>query len=945
MKKRKVTLKSTGDFYVVGMGASAGGLEAFERFFQHMPENPGMAFILVPHLDPTHASLMPSLLQKSSKMTVEQVKNGTRVKPNVIYVVPPNHNLAILKGTLQLMDPVLTSGQKMPIDFFLRSLALDKGNRAVCVILSGMGSDGTLGLRAIKGELGLAMVQSPDSAKYDSMPKSAIDTDLADFILPPESMPARLIAFAKYSHKTASFQVIPPEGKVPDAMKKIFVILRNATGHDFSSYKKNTVYRRIERRMNMHQIKNISTYVRFFQESPKEINSLFKEMLIGVTGFFRDSEAFEKLKRDIIPVLLDKKPVDYQIRVWVPGCSTGEEAYSVAICLREYIESAKLHCGVQVFATDIDSDAIDIARQGVYPASIATDVSKERLKRFFTAEEGTFRIRKEVRDMLVFATQSVIKDPPFTKMDIISCRNLLIYLDGTLQKRVIPLFHYSLRRGGILFLGTSESVGGFTDLFVTIEKKWKIFRRTDESSRLSIGLEFPVSADLHSNGEVWKKTPEPSTAHLAERMLLASYAPPGVVANMAGDILYIHGKTGRFLEPAPGEAKWNIHEMGREGLKPEIAAAIRRMKTSRMSVVLKGLKVRYNGGFITVDVTVLPMLRGENAPELLLIVFEEKATVALARSTDKTGFRVRNNNKVIDLEKELLITRENLHTTIEELETANEELKSTNEELQSTNEELETTKEEQQSLNEELTTVNSELQGKIDELIVSNNDMKNLLNSTSIPTIFLDMDLRIKRYTPHATRVINLIQSDIGRPVGDLVTKIHYNSFIDDARAVLSDLVFREREVESLSGEWYMMKILPYRTVNNVIDGVVITFQDTTESKLAREEISYYRSFPELDPDPVAEIDLSEGEITYANPAARKTLRLLSGGPEERDVAAALAGAARRAVAAGKETDETTLPLIDSQFRIRIALVPERNRARMYLHDLAAGAEEEKGPS
>jgi two-component system CheB/CheR fusion protein len=837
------------DFYIVGMGASAGGLDAFERFFRRMPNDSGMAFILVPHLDPTHISIMPELIQKCSKMDVIQVKDGVHVQPNSVYIVPPNNELAIINGVLQLMEPQKAPGPRMPIDYFFRSLAEDQCEKAICVILSGMGTDGTLGLRAVKGNLGMAIAQDPQSAKYDSMPRSAIETDLVDYVLPPQKMPERLIAYAKHASKKVAPKLVPAEGKTPDALQKIFILLRSHTGHDFSAYKLNTIYRRIERRMNIQQIDKISNYVKYLQQNSVEIETLFRELLIGVTNFFRDQEAFEALKIKALPEILEGKPRDYVIRAWVPGCSSGEEAYSIAIVLREHMEKLKKHFSAQIFATDIDSNAIETARTGVYPGSISVDVNPTRLKRFFTSEDNVYHIKKDIREMLVFAPQDIIKDPPFTKLDLVCCRNLLIYLDSQLQKKLLPLFYYSLKPGGILFLGSSETIGGFTDLFSAIDKKWKIFRREKSVSAAQVVVEFPVTPSIERAYKVEIDTPlEVNMQQLAEKTLLDRYAPPSVLINIKGEILYIHGRTGKYLEPAPGEARWNIYEMVREGMKLELPTAVRKAGAQNKEVTRKELQVKINGAIQTVHLTVKPLDTAQSeASDLMMVIFED--AILPTREEPPKGRRNRKkktDERVDALEKELQHTKENLQTTIEEVETSNEELKSTNEELQSTNEELqstneelETSKEEQQSLNEELATVNTELQGKIDELTIANNDMKNLLDSLDIPMIFLDMDFFVKRFTSHATKVINLIHSDIGRHIGDIVTKLKNVNLVEDANLILNDLVYREREVQNHEGHWYNMKVAPYRTTENVIDGVVVVFSDIHQQKQSVEKLQH----------------------------------------------------------------------------------------------------------
>jgi two-component system CheB/CheR fusion protein len=850
-KKVAARAQTQKDFYVVGMGASAGGLEAFEKFFLSMSEDSGMAFILVPHLDPTHASIMPDLMQKYTKMKVIQIEDGITVQPNSVYIVPPNKDLAILHGTLQLIEPTGAHGLRMPIDYFFRCLAEDQREKAICVILSGMGTDGTFGLKAIKGELGMAMVQDPNSAKYDAMPRSAIQTGLVDYILPPEKMPEQLIGYTKYIAHEAGPGITPTGGKTPDALQKIFVLLRTHTGHDFSAYKQNTICRRVERRINVHQIDNVSNYVRYLQQNPNEVESLFKELLIGVTNFFRDPEGFESLKQKALPQLLKDKPNGYSVRAWVPGCSSGEEAYSVAILLRECMAELKRTFNVQIFGTDLDTDAINAARLGIYPNSISVDVSPDRLKRFFRKENNAYRIKKEIREMLVFAPQDIVKDPPFTKLDLLCCRNLLIYLNSELQKKLLPIFHYSLRPDGILFLGSSETTGGFVDLFAVIDKRWKIYKRKESASATRAIVEFPVprGPDRDPEMQVAERATgtirEVNLSKLIEKTLLENFAPPCVITNEKGDIFYIHGRTGKYLEPAPGKARWNILEMAREGLKLRLPSAMRKAKSQKKAVTYESLQVKGNGSVQCINLTVKLMGDQEALEGLMMVVFEDMAPAREAKpAKTKRSQGKKADERIGALEEELQYTKENLQSTIEELETSNEELKSTNEELQSTNEELqsaneelETSKEELQSLNEELVTVNTELEGKIDELSVTNNDMKNLLDSIAIPTLFLDNDLCVKRFTKDAGEVINLIHTDIGRPISHIVSKLKYNELVKDARGVLKNLAYREQEVESKDGRWYLMRIMPYRTVDNVIDGVVITFSDIHEQKMATESI------------------------------------------------------------------------------------------------------------
>jgi two-component system, chemotaxis family, CheB/CheR fusion protein len=838
--KKPVFPGTTQGFYIVGIGASAGGLEAFEAVFRNMPENSGMAFVLVPHLDPNHASILPQLVQKCTKMHVVQVEDGTKVLPNTVYIVPPNKDLAILHGTLQLVEPTGSRAVRLPINYFFRSLAQDQRERAICIVLSGMGTDGALGLRAIKEDLGMAIVQAPETAKYDSMPRSAIETGLADYVLPPEKMGEHLIEYAKRGISKVSPKGFPKVGAVPDGMQKIHILLRSQTGHDFSLYKPNTVWRRIQRRMDVHQLDHISKYVRYLQENPQEVEILYKEILIGVTRFFRDPEAFQVLKEKVFLGYLRDKPDNDSIRVWVPGCSSGEEAYSVAMIMSECVDALDRHFNVQIFATDIDADALATARVGIYPESIAADVNADRLRHFFSKEDNTYRVKKKIREMLVFAPHDIIKDPPFTKLDLICCRNLLIYLESVLQKKLLPLFHYSLKPKGILFLGSSENIGGSVDLFSASDRKWKIFTRKDSAPGARTIMEFSPSPPKEKASEIHlRRSDETSIRQLAEGFLMKSYAPPSVLVNEKGDIQYVHGRTGKYLEPAPGESKFNILDMAREGLRGELSRAMHKAIAEKQVVICKSLRVRSNGEVQSVDLFVKPVMERGAPPGLLMVLFEDVGSAGKAMEAETKGKSQKKPNKHLEVvERELQYTKESLQSTIEELETVNEalnatneELQSTNEELQSTNEELETAKEEQQSLNEEVVMVNTELQNKVDELSRTNTDMKNLLDSTEIPTIFLDRELNIKRFTSHATKLIPLIPSDIGRPISHIVSNLKQGNPVKDAEEVLKKPELKELEVEAKDGHWYSMRILPYRTADNVIDGVVVSFLDIHDRK------------------------------------------------------------------------------------------------------------------
>jgi len=883
-------------FPIVGIGASAGGLAAFEAFFSGMPADadPGMAFVLVQHLAPDHKSILTDLIRRYTRMQAFEVQDGMAVRPNCAYIIPPNRDMAFLNGTLHLMEPSAPRGQRLPIDFFFISLAQDQHERAICIVLSGTGSDGTLGVRAIKGEGGMVMAQNPASTEYDGMPRSAIATGLVDYELPPAEMPPQLIAYVAHAFGRPPRPATAPAPKTENALKKIFILLRAQTSHDFSQYKPSTIHRRIERRMAVHQIVSLEEYVRYLQQTPAEVDALFRDLLIGVTSFFRDPEAYKAIEEQVIPKLYAGIPAGALVRVWSPGCSTGEEAYSLAILLAERQKAMKQSFKVQIFATDIDSRAIAVARAGLYPASVAADISPERLARFFTAEPAgsAYRIHKSIRDIVVFSEQNVIKDPPFSKLNLISCRNLLIYMGGDLQKKIIPLFHYALNPGGFLLLGTSETVGEFGDLFAAVDRKWKLYQRREDShsaQRLAQGRFLPPTPAVEA--------PAPRTAgkmtgagkrplrEWTEQALLEQVAPAAALVNGQGDILYLHGRTGMYLEPAPGEAGINnILKMAREGLRRDLTTALHKAAGIRETVRCPGVRVKSNGDFTMVNLTVRPVAAGAAAmPEapLYLVIIEdvpplapEREQAALHPIAEAGGPETSTDERVAALKRELRAKEEYLQTANEELETSNEELKSSNEEmqsvneeLQSTNEELETSKEELQSVNEELATVNSELQTKVADLSRANNDMNNLLAGTGIGTFFVDHQLRILRFTPAATRIINVILSDVGRPVNHILSNLAgYDRLAVDVQAVLDTLAPKEVEVQTQAGEWYSMRITPYRTLDNVIEGAVITFVDISRAKKAQEALreseSHFRQLAESLPQPVW-ICLPDGRCDY----------------------------------------------------------------------------------
>jgi two-component system, chemotaxis family, CheB/CheR fusion protein len=837
-------------FPIVGIGASAGGLAALEGFFQNLPDETGIAFVIIQHLDPNHKSMMGELLRKYTAMPTVRIQDGMAAAVDTIYLNPPDKNVSIFHGVFHLTEPTRAHGHNLPIDCFLRALAEDQGRRAICVILSGTGSDGTLGLKAIKGAGGMTMVQAHQQAEYNGMPRSAIDTGQADLVLPVEQMPAALQKYVQhpYLERPSTPESAPEE--LTTVLPKIFNLLRANLGHDFSGYRETTIRRRIERRMAVHRLDTLADYLRYLQQTPAEMRHLFKDLLIGVTNFFRDPEAFEVLSEQALPQLARQGGPDEPLRVWVTGCATGEEAYSLAIVLTETLERLRLQREIQVFASDLNPEAIEFARHAVYPESIAADVSAERLRRFFTHNEGAYKLKKQIRERVVFAAQNLLKDPPFSNLDLLSCRNLLIYLKPDLQKRLLPLFHYTLKPGGLLFLGASETIGEFTDLFAPLDQKAKIFQRRRAESKKP--PEHPASSFFEGRSIMPPLSPKDKPSQqvnlrgLIEKIVLEDYALPCVMLNDQYQVLYFLGRTDKFLEPPAGEPVFDVLAMARQGLKQPLRSALHKAGQHKKPIHCEGVRVKQNGPFRTVDVTVRPLLDRAFPSGALLVVFAERNLPdELPPSARQPAAKTESDphQYIQSLELDLQSAKESLQTTVEELETSNEELRSTNEELQSVNEELQssneelkTSKEELQSTNEELKTVNAELQHKVEELSQANNDINNLLASTDIATIFLDIELRIKRFTPAMTRLFNLINSDLGRPISDITSNfLDYATLAEDARAVLDTLERKELEIQSRAGSWYAMRIAPYRTLENIIDGVTVTFVDITTLRQARQ--------------------------------------------------------------------------------------------------------------
>ncbi len=892
-KKNKSKAVPESLFPIIGIGASAGGLAAFESFFSNFPTtHPDCAFVLVQHLAPDHTSILSDIIGRYTTMPTVQVEDGMKVQPSHVYIIPPNYDMALINGSLQLLTPLKPHGQRLPIDFFFNSLAQDQGNHAIGVILSGTGSDGTEGLVPIHQNGGIVMAQKTSSAQYDGMPSSAIATGLVDYELSPEEMGPVIVDYITHTlNHLVNTPAVNSDKKNENSLQKIFILLRAQTSHDFSQYKPSTIHRRIERRMSVHQIEDMDNYVQYLQQSPEEVEALFGDLLIGVTNFFRDPDVFAVLEEKIIPQLFEGKVAGDSVRVWSCGCSNGAEPYSIGILIQEYIESLKTPFHVQIFATDIDPQAISLARAGIYPSTIASDISPQRFKRFFNLEsDGRYRIHKNIRDMIIFSEQNLIKDPPFSRLDLISCRNLLIYMGSQIQKKIIPLFHYALNPKGILFLGTSEGIGEFENLFSDIDRKAKLYQRTediDATKRRLMSNFIPLSSPQHPHYEPLTINAPASVKiplrELTEQTLLEHLSPTGVLVDSLGDILYVYGHAGMYLEIPNGEpGVSNILQMACEGLKREVTVALHKVSTTGEIIHVPTLHITTNGHYMTASMTVRPVESQDASVQnkLYLIILEETLLPVSATADSSTNNTIpvdkNTNAHIVELQQELIAkddyikaTHQQLQSSNEELKSTNEEMQSINEELQSTNEELETSKEEMQSLNEELSTVNAELQTKVIDLSQSNNDMNNLLSGTGIATLFVDHQLNILRFTPTASTLINLINSDIGRPVGHIVSNlVDYHSLQSDIQNVLNTLIPKEIKLYTTMGKWFMMRIMPYRTLNNVIEGAVITFVDITEIVDAQE----LRHFAVVIHDAYDAITVQDmnGKIVAWNPSATR---------------------------------------------------------------------------
>jgi two-component system CheB/CheR fusion protein len=855
-------------FPIVGIAASAGGLEAFTQLLKYLLTDTGMAFVLIQHLDPNHKSLLSEILARTTQMPVTEVQDGVNVEPNKVYVIPPNTKMILSNGVLQLTPREKVQGKYMPADAFFTSLAADRGNKAIAVVLSGADGDGSLGLKAIKAAGGVTFAQCEDTAKFDSMPNTAVASGNVDFILPPQKIAEELVNLSRNRFISESLPVIAVEKLPPeegDVLATIFVLLRSQTGVDFSHYKPNTLDRRIQRRMLLYKLERLQDYAQFLQENPSEVKALYEEILIHVTYFFRDPEAFELLKEQVFPTIIQNKSVELPIRIWVAGCSTGEEVYSIAISLLEFLSDKVTPPPIQIFATDISEIAIEKARLGIYLENQMVEVSPERRRRFFNAlEGGGYQISKAVRELCVFARQNLGSGPPFSNLDLITCRNVLIYLDETLQKRILPIFHYSLNPTGFLLLGTSESTGKYSELFTLIDKKYKIYAKKLTANR-------PILSFVTSNYPIAKvdepKLPNENPSNEfdldrnTDQLILNHYVPVGVVINNKMEVLQLRGEIDLYLKLSPGKPSLNLFKMVRQGLLVELRATIYQAQRQKTLVKKQGLRIEEGDLSRIINIEVIPFKPSTEEEFYFLVLFEEAPpTVKNLNAVNAESFEqpylereiVRLRQELANANQERAATQKYLQAVIQEqehinqdLKVANEEILSSNEELQSTNEELETAKEEIQATNEELNTTNEELRSRNLELHQVNNDLTNLLGSINIPILILTSDLRVRRFTPMAQRLFNLIPTDAGRPLSDIRANLDVPELETLILEVLDTLSIKELEVQTLGGHWYNLRIRPYRTTENKIDGVVLVLIDIDVLKRSAATLEQARNYAE----------------------------------------------------------------------------------------------------
>jgi two-component system CheB/CheR fusion protein len=872
-----------GPINVVALGGSAGSLEALQAFLAKLPAEPGLAFVVVTHHPPGHRTYLPQILAEHTGLTVREAEPGEVVAANHVYVLPSGGNWGLQRGCLvpeigkeaaaerASQEERPGRGVAHPVDAFFRSLAAERGHLAIGIVLSGTGTDGTLGLRAIKSEGGMVMAQELASAGFRGMPASAIGTNLVDYVLAPEDMPPALLAYVEAGARRPVEEEATGIDTPEPVLEEILSLVAERTGHDFSGYKRNTLVRRLERRMNVHGIEGPHEYLRFLQRNPAETDLLFKEVIISVTDFFRDPEAWQALAEGPLRERLEAAATaGRDFRAWVVGCATGEEAYTLAILVHEALQAFDDPVSVQIFATDVDTQAVETARVGRYPAGIAEDLSKERLRRYFIAEEDTYRVSQAIRDMVVFADHNVLWDPPFTRQDLITCRNLLIYLERDQQRKLVPVFQYSLQPKGVLFLGPSESLDDADEAFTAVDRHWRIFRvEEDSAARLpdmpSRGtghaltmFQRPVEGrDRQRDGEGFTRS--------VERLLAHEYAPASVVINDRGEALYFHGRTGRYLEPASGPAQNQLLEMARGGLRAPLMKALREVAGTDDEPLQQRVWVQTDGQLEEVLLEVRPVSFPRALRGLRVVSFRlpgAESGLAGGEGEAAEGEASESPSKVTQLQRELEATRQDKQVTVEELQSSNEELQSMNEELhsmneelQSSNEELEVSKEEVESLNEELRSVNVELEARVSELAQASDDMKNLLDSTEIALLFLDEDLHVKRFTEAARELIALREPDIGRPIHELSSSLRYENLEADAGEVLDTLEPKEVEVQAQGGHWYLLRIMPYRTSQNVVSGLVCVFKDIQGAKRLEVSESLFRGIVETVREPLLVLD------------------------------------------------------------------------------------------
>jgi two-component system, chemotaxis family, CheB/CheR fusion protein len=839
---------------VVGIGASAGGLEAVSELLRHLPSNTGMAFVFIQHLEPRQTSRLTDILSRITDMTVEVATERLRMKRNHIYVMPPGVDITLSDGMLILERRTDSAGRHLPIDYFFHSLAKEQTSKAVAIILSGMGHDGSAGLKSIKERGGTTFAQDEPSAQHGSMPASAIDSGYVDIVTTPRKIAAELVRLAQdRPAKPSKRRTVAENG-----LKNIFALLRSRTEVDFSQYRKTTVRRRIQRRMVVHRIEDVDDYFTYLKRNSEEIDSLFREMLIHVTGFFRESETFDVLQTAVLPRLLEKRGQNDPIRIWLPGCSTGEEAYSLAIIVTEFFDNRSESPAIQIFATDVSDRVLELARKGVFDSNIESAITKERLRRFFSKNERGYQINKHIRDLCVFARQNVLRDPPFSRLDLISCRNVLIYFETAAQKKLIPFFHYALKPGGFLLLGGAETVGNFSDLFEPVDSKTKLFaKRSVQSPPLSsMEVEIPgpkeqALRDFAAQTAIM----QPDIRREVDRTLMDKYCPPTVVVDNAMKIIQFRGNVAPFLDPEPGEASLDLFRMLKSSLEMPLRSTINDAKKANTSVRKEGILFQSGNGQATfLNLEVIPMSGSAVRERCFLLLFEDSRVAVTDANAIKAkrGRRNLQDARVSQLEQELATTREHLQTLVEEqestneeLRSANEEIQSSNEELQSTNEELETAKEELQSTNEELITLNEELKSGNLELTEVNNDLTNLLKSVNIPIVMVDRGLRIRRFTPVAQRTLKLIPADVGRSITDLRADVEVPQLESLISEVMDTLSAREVEVRDRKGHWYNLQIRPYETSDNKITGAVMILFDINSAKLEADRSKMMANYAE----------------------------------------------------------------------------------------------------